>query len=109
MRGAPTLGFNDTSTGIAVIGSFEDAVPAAAVITAIVRLAAWKLDRDDRVASGTVRVVSTGSDLYPAGTRPRLPVIDGHRDTNQTACPGQLLYEELPRIRRRTQRRLDRF
>jgi uncharacterized protein with LGFP repeats len=109
VRGAHTLGFNDTSTGIAVIGSFEDAVPAAAVITAIVRLAAWKLDRDDRMASDTVRVVSTGSDLYPAGTRPRLPVIDGHRDTNQTACPGRLLYEELPRIRRRTQRRLERF
>jgi hypothetical protein len=56
-----------------------------------------------------VRVRSQGSDLYPAGTSPRLPVIDGHRDTNQTACPGRLLYDRLPVIRRRTQRRVDRF
>ena len=31
-----------------------------------------------------------------------LPVIDGHRDTNDTACPGTHLYEALPEIRRRT-------
>jgi len=43
-------------------------------------------------------VRSQGSDLYPAGTSPRLPVVDGHRDTNQTACPGQLLYDRLPEL-----------
>ena len=109
VRGAHTLGFNNTSTGISVIGNFEDAAPTTEVINAIVRLAAWKLDREGGVPSGTVRVRSQGSDLYPAGTTPRLPVIDGHRDTNQTACPGQLLYDRLPVIRRRTQRRVDRF
>ena len=31
----------------------------------------------------------------------RLPVIDGHRDTNQTACPGERLYDRLPAVRRR--------
>ena len=54
-------------------------------------------------------VTSQGSDRYPAGERVRLPVIDGHRDTNQTACPGRYLYDQLPRIRDRTQRRVDRF
>ena len=88
VRGAHTLGFNNTSTGISVIGNFEDAAPTTEVINAIVRLAAWKLDREGGVPSGTVRVRSQGSDRYPAGTTPRLPVIDGHRDTNQTACPG---------------------
>jgi uncharacterized protein with LGFP repeats len=109
VRGAHTLGFNNTSTGIAVIGNFEGAAPPRAVITAIVRLSAWKLDRNDGTPTGTVRVRSQGSDRYPAGTTPRLPVIDGHRDTNQTACPGQFLYDQLPRIRNRTQRRVDRF
>ena len=109
VRGAHTLGFNNTSTGISVIGNFEEAAPTTEVINAIVRLAAWKLDREGGVPSGTVRVRSQGSDRYPAGTSPRLPVIDGHRDTNQTACPGQLLYDRLPVIRRRTQRRVDRF
>ena len=39
----------------------------------------------------------------------RLPVIDGHRDTNDTACPGQHLYDRLPGIRRRTQARMNAF
>ena len=109
VRGAHTLGFNNTSTGVSVIGNFEGGPAPRAVITAIVRVAAWKLDRNDMTPSGTVRVSSQGSDLYPAGARPRLPVIDGHRDTNQTACPGRFLYDQLPRIRARTQERVDRF
>ena len=52
-------------------------------------------------------VTSSGSDLYADRERVRLPVIDGHRDTNQTACPGDRLYDELPDIRRRTQWRID--
>jgi hypothetical protein len=31
-----------------------------------------------------------------------LPVVDGHRDTNDTACPGRHLYAALPEIRKRT-------
>jgi uncharacterized protein with LGFP repeats len=109
VRGAHTLGFNNTSTGVSVIGNFEGGPAPRAVITAIVRVAAWKLDRNGMTPSGRMRVTSQGSDLYPAGARPRLPVIDGHRDTNQTACPGRYLYEQLPRIRERTQQRVDRF
>ena len=52
------------------------------------RLAAWKLDKYGRDADGMVNVTSTGSDKYPDGTTVRLPAIDGHRDTNDTACPG---------------------
>jgi hypothetical protein len=36
-----------------------------------------------------------------------LPVIDGHRDTNDTACPGDRLYAQLPEVRRRAQWRID--
>ena len=50
---------------------------------------------------------STGSDKYAEGERVRLPVIDGHRDTNDTACPGECLYAKLPEIRSRTQRRIN--
>jgi hypothetical protein len=107
--GAHTLGFNNTSTGIAVIGNFELVEPEGPVVTSIVKLAAWKLDKYDRTPSGTVRVRSKGSDLYATGEKVRLPVIDGHRDTNQTACPGEHLYAALPRIRARAQRRVDRF
>jgi len=109
VRGAHTLGFNSTSTGIAVIGNFELVVPETPVISSIVRLAAWKLDKYDRNPSGLAGVFSQGSDKFSAGQKVRLPVIDGHRDTNDTACPGAHLYALLPRIRARTQRRMDRF
>ena len=109
VRGAHTLGFNTTSVGIAVIGTLEDREPPKPVLGMVARLAAWKLDQQGRDAVGTVRVRSTGSDRYDAGERPRLPVIDGHRDTNETACPGQELYGRLPAIRKRAQARIDRF
>ena len=102
VRGAHTLGFNSTSTGIAVIGNFEEVVPEREVISAIVRLAAWKLDKYDRKPSGRAAVFSQGSDKFSAGRKVKLPVIDGHRDTNDTACPGAHLYAQAaadPRAR----------
>jgi hypothetical protein len=109
VRGAHTLGFNSTSTGIAVIGNFEEVAPDPAVLTSLVHLAAWKLDMYDRRPGKRVGVYSHGSDKFAAGQKVRLPVIDGHRDTNDTACPGQHLYAKLPAIRRRAQARIDRF
>ena len=109
VHGAHTLGFNSTSTGVAVIGNFESGRPGKKVVTALVRLAAWKLDRYHRKPRGTVTVFSHGSDRYSAGRRVRLPSIDGHRDTNQTACPGQHLYELIPKIRRRAAKRVASF
>jgi uncharacterized protein with LGFP repeats len=106
VRGAHTLGFNEHSVGIAVIGNLERRAPWPEAVTAVVKLAAWKLDTYGRDAEGTVRVTSTGSDKYPDGTSVRLPVIDGHRDTNDTECPGRA-YGKLPQIRDRTQWRID--
>lgn len=107
--GAHTLGFNSTSTGVAVIGNFETADPGHRVITALVQLAAWKLHRAHRVPNRAVHVYSHGSDRYPSGRTVRLPAIDGHRDTNQTACPGGRLYRHLDVIRKRAAQREARF
>jgi hypothetical protein len=109
VRGAHTLGFNSTSCGIAVIGNLETATPKADVIRSLVHLSAWKLDGYGREPGRRVKVYSHGSDRYPAGESVRLPVIDGHRDTGNTACPGENLYGFLPEIRRRTKRRAERF
>ena len=109
VRGAHTLGFNTTSVGVAMIGNLDRRRPWRDAVRAVAGVAAWKLDRHGRDALGKVRVTSTGSDKYDDGERVRLPVIDGHRDTNDTACPGQRLYDRLPSIRRRAQRRIDRF
>ena len=109
VRGAHTLGFNSTSCGVSVIGNFETTEPNRAVVRAVARLAAWKLDRHGRTPTGRTTVRSEGSDRYAAGRKVRLPVIDGHRDTNETACPGRHLYAALPRIRRRAERIVDRY
>ena len=109
VRGAHTLGFNSTSTGIAVIGNFEEVQPSAEVLTSLVHLAAWKLDLYGRRPSRRAGVFSQGSDKFAAGQKVKLPVIDGHRDTNDTACPGKHLYAKLPAIRKRAQARVDRF
>ncbi|HET7196930.1 MAG TPA: N-acetylmuramoyl-L-alanine amidase [Nocardioides sp.] len=106
VRGAHTLGFNEHSVGIAVIGNLARRAPWPEAVTAIVKLAAWKLDAHGRDALGSVTVTSTGSDKYPNGTTVRLPVIDGHRDTNDTECPGRA-YGQLPEIRDRAQWRID--
>ncbi len=106
VQGAHTLGFNHASVGIAVIGNLEARAPWSEAVTQVVRLAAWKLDMYDRYAVGSVTITSSGSDKYPDGTRVRLPAIDGHRDTNDTACPGRV-YRKLPEIRERAQWRID--
>ena len=109
VRGAHTLGFNATSTGISVIGNHDTAAPTKAALAAVARVAAWKLDKYDRNPKGQATVTSEGSDKYRANKQVTLPVIDGHRDTNDTACPGRHLYDALPVVRRRAKRRIRRF
>jgi hypothetical protein len=101
VRGAHTLGFNNTSTGIAVIGNYEIARPTDEMLDAIAAIAAWKLRTYHRDPMASTRVWSHGSDRFRAGRRVVLPVIDGHRDTNDTACPGRHVYHHLPEIRHR--------
>lgn len=101
VRGAHTLGFNHMSVGIAVIGNFQTATPSSAVIVKLGQLAGWKLHEYKRPAYGKAQVTSEGSDKYPKGRVVRLPRIDGHRNTNDTACPGNHLYARLPGIRKR--------
>jgi hypothetical protein len=106
VRGAHTLGFNATSSGIAVIGNYDLVAPGIETLTAVVNLAAWKLSMYGRDPEGTAAVISEGSDKYARAQVAVLPVIDGHRDTNDTACPGQLLYDQLPEVRRLAQERI---
>ena len=51
---------------------------------------------------GSTQVRSEGSDKFPNGKVVTLPVIDGHRDTNDTACPGGNLYAQLGNLRAAT-------
>lgn len=101
VRGSHTLGFNAESTGVSAIGNYETAKPTEPLIAAIAAIAAWKLDPYSRNPEANIKVTSEGSDKFSDGRVVSLPVIDGHRDTNDTACPGLHLYAALPAIRRR--------
>jgi hypothetical protein len=102
VRGAHTLGFNASSTGICVIGNLDSVQPTQATLDSLSRVAAYKLAMYGRDPLGWTQVVSEGSDKFPAGKVVSLPVIDGHRDTNDTACPGGNLYAQLGNVRAAT-------
>ncbi|MFF4804890.1 peptidoglycan recognition protein [Streptomyces sp. NPDC001351] len=99
VRGAHTLGFNNNSMGIAVIGNFSKSKPPAAVLKAISRLTAWKLGLYGANPRGKTYLKSSGGNLYRKGKNVRMNVISGHRDGYPTACPGWQLYRKLGTIR----------
>jgi flagellar hook assembly protein FlgD len=97
--GAQVLGFNEHSMGVALIGTFDTVKPTQAAVGSLEQLLAWKLDLAHVDPSGTAHMVCTVSQKFRAGQIVSLPVIAGHRDANYTDCPGNQLYDLLPRIR----------
>jgi hypothetical protein len=98
---AATMGFNAGSTAVAAIGNFEYARVPDAVVRAIERLLAWRLDVAHVHPRAFVWLRSAGSTggKYPAGTWVRFPTIAAHRDAGFTDCPGDFLYARLPAVR----------
>ncbi|MFF7470562.1 N-acetylmuramoyl-L-alanine amidase [Streptomyces sp. NPDC008092] len=95
VRGAHTLGFNNNSMGIAVIGTFASHKPPVAAVTGVAKLTAWKLGLFGANPKGKTYLKSGGGNLYPKGKNVRLNVISGHRDGYATECPGAKLYAKL--------------
>ena len=94
VRGAHAKHFNDATVGIVLLGNFTSVMPTAAARTALVNLLAWKAERhglDPKGASTYVNPID--------GTTKWMYNISGHRDVNQTACPGQLFYDTFPTLR----------
>lgn len=106
--GAQAGGYNLASTGIAVLGSFMATPISSAARRALQALLAWKLALHGVPAQGSVivRVNPAGASYsrFPANARVPLPRIAGHRNADATDCPGNVLYGELPAIRRAVQR-----
>lgn len=73
--GAHTKGYNSTSHGIAYLGDGGQEVPRAAI---------WAYQD----------LKKRHNKKYGKG------YVKGHKDRAQTACPGDLLYAKLPKIRR---------
>ncbi|MCF0080948.1 peptidoglycan recognition protein family protein [Streptomyces lomondensis] len=102
--GAHTLGFNNNSMGIAVLGSYGATKPSKAAVRAVARLTAWKLGLYRMNPKGKTYLKSAGGNLYRKGKKVRLNVISGHRDGFKTECPGRKLYGKLGSARSKAAR-----
>ncbi len=94
VAGAHVGGYNSGSVGISLMGNFESKAPSEPARTALVEMLAWESDRHD-LAPASSHIYSNPE----TGQQTFLPVIAGHRDAGSTACPGDLLYADLPAIR----------
>jgi N-acetylmuramoyl-L-alanine amidase len=101
--GAHAQGYNDQSTGVAVIGTFTDAPIPEAAMAVLAQLLGWKMSLHGVPSEGGLTVLSGGGDLnrYVAGTPVSFQRICGHRDGDKTDCPGNALYGQLPVLRTR--------
>jgi hypothetical protein len=101
--GAHAQGYNDQSTGVAVIGTFTDAPIPEAAMAVLAQLLGWKMSLHGVPCEGGLTVLSGGGDLnrYVAGTPVSFQRICGHRDGDKTDCPGNALYGQLPVLRTR--------
>jgi hypothetical protein len=99
--GAQAQGYNSHTTGIADIGSHQDLPETSVALDAMARLIRWKLPLHGVPTQGTVTLTSGGGSLnrYSAGTPVTMDRISGHRDGDNTACPGNALYAQLPDLR----------
>ncbi|MET9019207.1 peptidoglycan recognition protein [Actinopolymorpha sp. NPDC004070] len=104
--GAHARGWNSQTTGIATLGNFNDVAPTTSMSTSIARLAAWKLGQYGADPAGTTTMVAGDVNLhsyysryFTNGSSYSFPRIVGHRDVNNTECPGSNLYAKLPTIR----------
>jgi hypothetical protein len=99
--GAQAQGWNAQSTSVSNLGTYQDVPQTAQALDAMSRLLAWKLPLHGAPVTGQVTLESAGgaSNRFPSGTQHTYERISGHRDGNETACPGNQLYAQLPHLR----------
>jgi hypothetical protein len=99
--GAQAQGWNAQSTGVANLGTYSSVAQTPQAIDAMASLLAWKLPLHGAPVTGTVTLKSAGgsTNRYANGTLHTFQRISGHRDGNQTECPGAQLYAQLPGLR----------
>ncbi|HEV8298617.1 MAG TPA: peptidoglycan recognition protein, partial [Acidimicrobiales bacterium] len=97
--GAHTMGFNTSSVGVAIVGTFESAVPTAATLESVSTVIAWKFAQRNVDPLGSTVLVSHGGDLSPEFELVPMDNIAGHRQLGQTSCPGAQVMSRLPQIR----------
>lgn len=103
--GTHAKGFNYGSMGVAILGQHQPGAspaavaPTSAALTSVGQVIGWKLALYGLRPDGTATTTSTGSSKYPAGAVVTLNRVSGHRNTQLTDCPGDLVYSQLATIR----------
>src|SRR4051812_47942804 len=99
--GAQAQGYNTQTTGIANIGTYSDVPQTEQALQAMAALIRWKLPLHGAPTAGATTLRSGGGDTnrYPSGRVITVDRVIGHRDTNSTECPGEMLYGQLTQLR----------
>ena len=101
-------GFNTSSTGVAVLGTYSSANVPAGTWDALVVLLRWKLSISnvDPAQGFTTVVASSPCNCmrWPATTEVSFPnAIVGHRDLDFTECPGGAFWSNFGSLRSQVQ------
>ncbi|MFC1687799.1 N-acetylmuramoyl-L-alanine amidase [Patescibacteria group bacterium] len=82
------IGYNRGTIGIALLGNYESKIPTDAAITALTKLVA--------VLGARFNIEPEGESYFINGV---IPNVVGHKDVDNTLCPGVNLYDDLDTIR----------
>lgn len=92
-------GFNTGTVGVAMLGTYTTAPPAATV-NAVGRVIGWRLGQYYRDPRGSMSYTTgNGENSRYQNTTVVLPRVFGHRDVSFTTCPGNGGYAALASIR----------
>ncbi|MGV9313023.1 peptidoglycan recognition protein family protein [Streptomyces sp. NPDC003691] len=106
--GAHAFGFNNETSGIALMGNFMEVAPTQAALNSAARIAAWKLGQygvDPKgttvltagAAGGTIKAL--GGLKWQKGDKVTRNTIHGHGHVVATECPGTKMYPLIDSIR----------
>ena len=101
--GAHAAGYNTGSVGIAVLGTYTSSTITEATMRALAATVAWKVGPRDIDPHGSDPFVRAGD-----GVSISFENIAGHRDVEQTGCPGSGMYARLGELRDRVADELER-
>ncbi|MEU4314809.1 N-acetylmuramoyl-L-alanine amidase [Nocardia sp. NPDC024068] len=101
VQGAHAGGFNENTSGVAIMGDYQVEQPTDASIEAVGKFVGWRARTAGLDPKGNTTMYSEGTEFtpYPQGAEVKLPVVFAHRDVGNTSCPGDAAYAQMDRIR----------
>lgn len=101
VEGAHAGGFNQNTSGVALMGDYQSQAPSDAAIQAIGQFIGWRARVAGLNPQGTTTMYSEGTRYtkYRQGEAVKLPTVFAHRDVGNTTCPGDAAYAMMDRIR----------